>query len=829
MTDNMRILLTLPATLLGMVPIVLYVRVSNVLLQRVFYFLLFVVPLWYCHGAIKIERVSPAKLCQLAFKLPLIPLTMALCFAVSVNVFHFTTEPMLREIRMSEYVGATELCQLGAKFLTLMFATMPILYVLDVMHKVIRDSIHEFDWSSPEDHNNAQEERIEVYSQHLLRQLLGGKNRYLRATVIFAVALVSSLPMIAFLEFSGDFYERTLAVSSCINSALRAAILTWYTCTPTASDENDDELTKSITTAMYSRRSSTIFLTLLTAVLVTWRTGLELGFESGKVFVADFLGGGSLLCFTELVEFTLLYSIPHTMIQRNQHTFVEKTSIDWMKYLVLVTITSFLMVFSSTTRFGPLIAVVICSIACMLLLTFNVKNSSLKALLLVIPLVLVEESSLFTRLLLAVVIISSTYIFRLYIGIRSVDHLEPCGRRHYGPLNDMLLAVRGPMALVMLCFFLFALIACLQETGMFGGFGKAQAYFDQDTFTDMFDEEVASAPVSRLAFCGPKQKIQYALAEGEDCYAVCDRRWFGLDIMDLTLAASMAYVNVSNGDKVTDILTDQSSRNPHTDGIADWVIRHNNVNTADWVAFLDIYSPSRNLSIIAVRGSAPRAIDWLEDLSLFGEITIFSMISGLVPGLSFWPVGFFESFFNAFQTFFAKVFGNKPMFYTPVVKYTYETQDSKPRNMVFTGHSLGGAVAKIAGTLTGYQSVGISSPGVYSSRKKFMYGKNSLRSYDLRRLVTNIVSEGDYVPAVGKLGGTTTELYCGQGPQCHSIWITICELYNKCPNGASGNQLVGSFRSIACDLTVEAEAFTEFKPTFKKTCKKVKNIVSATR
>ena len=91
---------------------------------------------------IKIERVS-AKLFRPAFKLPLIPLTMVLCFAVSVNVFHFTTE------QMSDYVGATILAHLGARFMTLIFATMPILYVLGVIHKVIRDFIRGFDWRSP--------------------------------------------------------------------------------------------------------------------------------------------------------------------------------------------------------------------------------------------------------------------------------------------------------------------------------------------------------------------------------------------------------------------------------------------------------------------------------------------------------------------------------------------------------------------------------------------------------------------------------------------------------------------------------------------------------
>ena len=290
--------------------------------------------------------------------------------------------------------------------------------------------------------------------------------------------------------------------------------------------------------------------------------------------------------------------------------------------------------------------------------------------------------------------------------------------------------------------------------------------------------------------------------DSPDCYQVCNERWSGLDVMDLSYAAMVAYINMSSdgeGGKVLEFMNHPAHRG-EGDGEGDWTIRYTNVmKSDDFVSFVDLYSPSRDVSVLAVRGSSPRAVDWIQDLAMFGEGTIFSILSHLVPALGFWPPGFFHSFLAVYTELVGRVMGSRSQFYTPLIRYAKKSLKKSPRELVFVGHSLGGALAKIGGTLAGKRAVGVSSPGIFDSRKKFTHEELRVNSYDIRRLVTNVNNDGDFVPMVGSQGGAVHNLYCADGAACHGIMATLCELWTKCPNGATGRQFVGSvMRSLNC-------------------------------
>jgi lipase ATG15 len=98
------------------------------------------------------------------------------------------------------------------------------------------------------------------------------------------------------------------------------------------------------------------------------------------------------------------------------------------------------------------------------------------------------------------------------------------------------------------------------------------------------------------------------------------------------------------------------------------------------------------------------------------------------------------------------------------------------------GHSLGGGIASIVGARNEIEAVGFSSPGIYLSYRKFGI-KNCA---NIRRFVTNIVPNNDFVPMVDVQTGMLQHIDCEHlqttmnSIMCHGIVHTICELISGC-------------------------------------------------
>lgn len=111
-------------------------------------------------------------------------------------------------------------------------------------------------------------------------------------------------------------------------------------------------------------------------------------------------------------------------------------------------------------------------------------------------------------------------------------------------------------------------------------------------------------------------------------------------------------------------------------------------------------------------------------------------------------------------------------------QFIKENQPEFRTNVIFTGHSLGGGMAKLFGHIYGYASVSISGPGVtllqtlYDSPKK-----------DLNMVITQaeIIPDRDFIPRVEVSAGTKYRVLCNQAKLgCHGKAHTLCMMGLMC-------------------------------------------------
>jgi hypothetical protein len=107
-------------------------------------------------------------------------------------------------------------------------------------------------------------------------------------------------------------------------------------------------------------------------------------------------------------------------------------------------------------------------------------------------------------------------------------------------------------------------------------------------------------------------------------------------------------------------------------------------------------------------------------LSLFVEPVLFSMLSGVFPTIRLWSQDTTSrviEFLFEFNSFFG--LQGEADYYRPLTQRIFEILESSNNSVMITGHSLGGGLARIVGTLTEVPSVSFSPPGLALSYRKY--------------------------------------------------------------------------------------------------------------
>eukprot|EP01061_Rhynchopus_euleeides_P000442 TRINITY_DN10304_c0_g1_i1.p1 TRINITY_DN10304_c0_g1~~TRINITY_DN10304_c0_g1_i1.p1 ORF type:complete len:335 (+),score=66.92 TRINITY_DN10304_c0_g1_i1:115-1119(+) len=270
-----------------------------------------------------------------------------------------------------------------------------------------------------------------------------------------------------------------------------------------------------------------------------------------------------------------------------------------------------------------------------------------------------------------------------------------------------------------------------------------------------------------------------------DAYpTLCTQKWEGVDAWSYAFFSALAYLPP---DEFPVGIAFYNSILKNRSG-ADWRVRYSaeseGINSA---SFFDVFSPSRNLTIIVSRGTNPISpLDYLQNIALYYEVGLYHFFASVIPFFTLFPQKLVIDAVHVssrLEVVFSGLFGSPKRgvlkyYWEHVMRYAAKRQSDGYR-VTLAGHSLGGAIAKIVGSRLGMRGISFHGPGIVLAHKKF--GIEDVA--DIHRYAASIVPENEMVPTVDKLGGAVYNVLCAskRHDTCHLMESSVVELWNACP------------------------------------------------
>lgn len=223
-------------------------------------------------------------------------------------------------------------------------------------------------------------------------------------------------------------------------------------------------------------------------------------------------------------------------------------------------------------------------------------------------------------------------------------------------------------------------------------------------------------------------------------------------------------------------------------------------------ADFDDYEQDNHVTIFSVRGSRTPT-DWWLDVEMFVSSAMLT-IAKWIPFLQR-QEGKTHQFISAFMTLPLTLMAEATYTYKyidemePFIDDFIKDRSNANRNILFTGHSLGGGLSKVLAHKYQYQSVAVSGPGISPIERYVENKKNDNDKYFKSKLV-DIVPDRDLVPRFESSGGTKYRVLCNQNVgECHSKLRTVCQMGISCDD----EYHVGDF----CSHAFTEEKYKEMK------------------
>ena len=253
-------------------------------------------------------------------------------------------------------------------------------------------------------------------------------------------------------------------------------------------------------------------------------------------------------------------------------------------------------------------------------------------------------------------------------------------------------------------------------------------------------------------------------------YPICDKTWtpLRLNVAEMAYLSFVAYQTNWNKQDLS-----KSIRSYFHYRKGQWNVSYISEGNP---RYYHLFEATRQVHIIGIRGSVS-AGEWFEYLKLWSEVISYQLTSEALPVQRF-PLSFVTSYVSASSFLERILHHNRPDYSLKSIESYIKKKNlnSKGDNVILTGHSLGGGLAKIIGSRQKIQAVSFSSPGEVCISKKMGFSLE-----DLQRYTTSVVSRNDLVTWVDHHGGLVQFIgrKASQHDQCHAVNI-YCELKRSC-------------------------------------------------